>query len=600
MSNNFQRSDATRSNLVSSFCRTLHLAGQFSLELGGNLDGIDIAFESYGKLNKQKSNAILVCHSITGDSHLTKHNDKDIVGWWESLVGEGKYIDTTKYFVICSNVLGGCSGTTGPHSINPKTKKPYGKDFPRITIGDMIKLQKKFLQKIGIRSLFCVIGGSLGGIQALQWACSYPKMIKNCVVLASSAFLNSQALAFDIIGRNAIIRDPYYYAGQYYNKKKKPDVGLAIARMLGHITYLSKQSMEKKFDLDRQKPKNIQTNFEKEFSVGSYLAHQGDKFIERFDANSYITLSLAMDNFCLGKNKQELKKVLSKSQCRWLIISYTSDWLFPAQQSKQIVESLLHLGKSVSYCNIPSDCGHDAFLLDNELEDYGGIIQSFLNSSMQPINNNLQIQKKTAKDTSIFFQNRLDFQTIAKFIPQKASVLDLGCQDGELLAFFFAKGHEALGIELDYKQVKRGLQKGLRIIHSDLNHGLQSFHDQQFQFAIVSQTLQSIQNVKYLLNEVVRVAQKAIVSFPNFAFYPLRKMLYFEGKAPKARGWYDYEWYNTPNCRFPSILDFEELCDKIDIQIYDKIFLNSKEKKIVTKEANLNADNAVFVIRKNH
>lgn len=599
MTKGFHSSDSDRSGLVSSYCQTLHLAGCFPLELGGSLEGIDIAFETYGKLNSQKSNVILVCHAITGDSHLAKHHNEDIVGWWDSLVGDHKYIDTKKYFVICSNILGSCRGTTGPHSINPQTEKPYGKDFPRITIGDMVKAQKFFLEALKIKSLFCVIGGSLGGFQVLQWATHYPQMVKNCVLLASSAVLNSQALAFDIIGRNAIIRDPYYYQGQYYDKKKKPDVGLAIARMLGHITYLSKEAMEKKFESDRLQPKDISTDFEKIFSVGSYLAYQGDKFIERFDANSYITLSLAMDNFCLGKNKEELQKVLVKASCRWLVISFTSDWLFPAAQSKQIVESLLYLGKPISYCNIPSDCGHDAFLLKNELEDYGGAIQSFLKSSLQFAKPTPKT-KPTTKGTSIFFQDRIDFQTIAKFIPKKASLLDLGCEDGELLAFFNAKGHQAIGIELDYQQVKLGLQKGLQIIHSDLNNGLQSFCDRQFSFAIVSQTLQSIHNVEYLLKEVVRVSHKAIVSFPNFAFLPLRKMLYFEGKAPKSKGWYDYEWYNTPNCRFPSILDFEELCYQMNITISAKIFLNSETKEIITKNANRDADNAIFVVEKNN
>ena len=429
-----------------------------------------------------------------------------------------------------------------------KQKKPYGKDFPKITIQDIVKAQKQFLEQLKINSLLCVIGGSLGGFQALQWATAYPEMVRNCIILASSAFLNSQALAFDIIGRNAIIRDPYYANGQYYNQSKKPDIGLAIARMLGHITYLSKQSMEKKFQ-DRLSPRNIETNFEKEFAVGSYLAHQGNKFIERFDANSYITLSFAMDMFCLGKTKEELKKKLALSKCHWLFISFTSDWLFPASQSRQIVDSLLSLKRAVSYCNIPSDCGHDAFLLDNELEDYGGAIKSFLEKKY--LNNfSYKEARKYSKDTSIFFQDRIDFQTIAKFIPKNASILDLGCESGELIDFFSNKGHQVLGIELDYKQVKIGLQKALPIIHSDLNQGLQSFGNKQFDFAIVSQTLQSIKNVEYLLKEVVRVAKKAIVSFPNFAFFPLRKMLYFEGKAPKAKGWYDYEWYNTPNSRF--------------------------------------------------
>ena len=593
----FDSSDSTRSNFASSSRQILKLKGKFSLELGGSLENIEIAYETYGKLDTSKKNVVLVCHAITGDSHLAKHNEKDIPGWWDFLIGKKKYIDTEKYFVICSNILGSCLGTTGPHSINPKTKTPYGKSFPNITIKDMVKAQKLFLEELKIHSLFCVIGGSLGGFQVLQWAKDYPAMVKSCVVLASSTYLNIQALAFDVIGRNAILHDPHYNDGQYYEKKEKPNTGLAIARMLGHITYLSKQSMEQKFEFNRDKPKNIETDFEKKYSVGSYLAHQGDKFIERFDANSYISLSLAMDNFCLGKDKNALQEALAKTKCRWLILSFTSDWLFPALQSELIVEALLQLGKKVSYANIPSNCGHDAFLLADQLEDYGGAIQGFL-ESQQKNKTKITLSTQKSKKTSIFFQNRLDFQTIDKLISAKASLLDLGCEDGKLLEFFKEKGHDVVGVELDYQQVKIGLQKGLEIIHSDLNHGLQSFYKGQFDFVIVSQTLQSIQNIEYLLNEVVRVAKKAIISFPNFAFLPLREMLYLQGRAPKGAGWYNYEWYNSPNCRFPSILDFEELCQKMKIRICDKIFLNSEEKKIVKKDANLNADTAVFVIEK--
>ena len=599
MNKYFQNSDASIENLVSSFRQIIHLAESFPLELGGSLAGLDIAYESYGKLNKNKSNVVLICHAITGDSHVAKHTKNDIVGWWDSMVGADKYIDTNKYFVLCTNILGSCRGTTGPHSIDPQSQKPYCQDFPRITIGDMVNAQRLFLKALSIDSVLCVIGGSLGGFQALQWATQYPQIVKNCVILASSAHLNTQALAFDVIGRNAIIRDPNYQAGQYYDKQKKPDVGLAIARMLGHITYLSKQSMDKKFHKNKLTPRAIETDFEKKFSVGSYLAHQGDKFITRFDANSYICLSLAMDTFDLGSTKQELIKILEQSKCHWLIISYTSDWLFPAAQSNEIVEALLNLGKHISYCNIPSECGHDAFLLDDELEDYGGAIKSFLQKTYY--DNHLVTTKKAKivqKNTSIFFKERIDFQTIASLIPKEASLLDLGCQNGELLEFLSARGNNAIGIEVDYQQVKAGLKKGLRIIHSDLNQGLQSFQNQQFQFAIVSQTLQSICNVKYLLAEVVRVAAKTIVSFPNFAFLPLRKMLYFEGRSPKTKGWYNYEWFDTPNCRFPSILDFQELCEKMNIEVCDAIFLNTDTKEQIQKDPNRNADNAIFVIQK--
>ena len=594
-----ENSDSIRSPLVSKFRKVVHLNGALQLESGENLLNVKVAYESYGKLNPKKNNAILVCHAISGDSHMAKHSqekpdgEEDLVGWWDSVVGAGKYLDTNKYFVICSNILGSCRGTTGPHSINPKTKIAFGKDFPRITVDDMVQAQERLLTHLGIDSLLCVIGGSLGGFQALTWAVKFPKKVRGCIVLASSAYLNSQALAFDIVGRNAILQDPNYQDGQYYNSDKKPDVGLAIARMLGHITYLSRESMQEKFDADRFLPRDIATNFEKKFSVGSYLAHQGIKFVARFDANSYITLSLAMDSFNLGETKQKLKEQLAKSQCKWLLLSYTSDWLFPAKQSLEIVESLLALNKTVSYCNIPSIYGHDSFLLDSEANKHGSLITAFLTK----LDGETVTAKKNTphQKTNTFLKQRMDFKLITELVPKESRVLELGCQDAGLLQLF---SKDSLGIELDYSQVQSALSKGVEIIHHDLNFGLTSFNDKQFDLAILSQTLQSITNVELLLNEMLRVAEKSIVSFPNFAFKPLREMLFYKGRAPKAQGWYNYQWYNTPNSRFPSILDFQEFCKQKNIKICKSIFLDSESKKKIIKEPNLNADSALFLITK--
>ena len=570
-----------------------------------NLHNKEVGFEDYGKLNAEKKfccNTILICHAISGDSHVAKHSKMDIIGWWDNLVGAGKYIDTNQYYVLCTNILGSCRGTTGPHSIDPETGNPFGKNFPRITVEDMVEVQKRLLDALDIDSLHCVIGGSLGGFQAMQWAVQFPDRVKGCVVLASSAYLNSQALAFDIVGRNAILSDPNYADGQYYEKEKKPNVGLAIARMLGHITYLSKESMHEKFGQDRFLPRNISTSFEKKFSVGSYLAYQGDKFVERFDANSYVSLSLAMDTFNLGETPKKLKNTLNKTQCKWLIISYTSDWLFPANQSQEIVSSLLSLDKTVSYCNIPSNCGHDAFLLDSELEDHGSSIQAFLQKISGEVTftvNSKPHHKQQA--TSIFFDKRLDFQFIADLVSKNSKILDLGCQNGELLQLLHKTGKaklKTIGVELQFELVKESLKKGLEVIHSDINQGLSSFYNKQFDLVILSQTLQSITEVEYLIQEMLRIAKKSIVSFPNFAFRPLREMLYEQGRAPRAKGWYSYHWYDTPNSRFPSILDFQEFCEEKKIKIEKSIFLDSTSKKEIIKEANLNADSAVFVISK--
>ena len=263
-------------------------------------------YETYGQLNPPGDNAILICHAISGDSHVAQHDAADDPGWWDILVGPGKPVDTNRFFVICPNLLGGCRGTTGPGSLNPATGKPYGADFPTITIGDMVEVQRRLLDHLGIGQLVAVIGGSVGGHQTFTWATRHPDRLRGAVVLASSPRLTSQALAFDVVGRNAIRRDPFFHGGQYYDQPHGPAVGLALARMIGHITYLSPEAMSQKFEADRLHPREEAIEFEKTFSVGSYLGHQGTKFVERFDANSYLTLSLAMDLFDLGGTPEQL------------------------------------------------------------------------------------------------------------------------------------------------------------------------------------------------------------------------------------------------------------------------------------------------------
>ena len=250
-------------------------------------------------------------------------------------------IDTDQYFVICPNLLGGCRGTTGPGSINPATGKPYGRDFPTITLADMVDVERLLVDHLGVRQLRAVVGGSLGGHQALTWATRYPERVRGVIGLATSPRLTSQALAFDVVGRNAILRDPHFCGGQYYGRLDGPAVGLALARMIGHITYLSREAMREKFEADRFHPRDVAVEFEKKFSVGSYLGYQGAKFVERFDANSYVTLSLAMDLFDLGSTPEELARAFAPARCRWLIVSFSSDWLFPPDQSRDIVNALI-------------------------------------------------------------------------------------------------------------------------------------------------------------------------------------------------------------------------------------------------------------------
>src|ERR1051325_3572565 len=335
-----ESSDSARNAKPLRYVQSARLERPLDLELGGRLDEVTVAYETYGRLNAARDNAILVCHAISGDSHVGRHDENDDAGWWDIAVGPGKTIDTDRFFVVCPNLLGGCRGPTGPGCLNPATGKPYGRDFPTITVADMVEVQRRLLEQLGIQQLLAVVGGSLGGHQALFWAARHSERVRGVIALATSARLGSQALAFDVVGRNAILRDPDFHRGQYYDKPRGPEVGLAIARMIGHITYLSPEAMTQKFEADRLQPREVAIEFEKRFSVGSYLGHQGAKFVERFDANSYLTLSMAMDLVDLGKTPEELAAAFRAARCRWLVVSFSSDWLFPPEQSRDVVNAL--------------------------------------------------------------------------------------------------------------------------------------------------------------------------------------------------------------------------------------------------------------------
>jgi homoserine O-acetyltransferase len=604
----FDSSDSVRTARPLKHCKKLKLTEPVHLELDGSLDGVMVAYETYGRLDKRGDNAVLICHALSGDSHAARHDEHDDPGWWEAAVGPGKPVDTDKYFVICPNVLGGCRGTTGPGSPNPATGMPYGADFPTITTGDIVEVQRRLVEHLGIRKLRAVIGGSMGGHQVLEWATQFPDLVETAVALATSARLTTQALAFDVIGRNAIIRDPNFRGGWYYGPSVKragasgnsgPNVGLALARMLGHITYLSPQAMAEKFEADRLKPRDVPTEFEKKFSVGSYLAYQGDKFVERFDANSYVTISLAMDLFDLGRTPEELRRNLAKSQCRWLVVSYTSDWLFPPLQAQEIVHALLALGKPVTYANVTSACGHDAFLLPDDIAIYGELIRAALanHPSEQDVKSDRDEDVYVDSRTSIFHPHRLDYDRIVDLIPASASVLDVGCGTGSLLARLRSRGERKLmGVELSEKAVVAAAQRGFDIVHADLNDGLSAFNDDQFDYVVLSHTLQSVRDVERVLVEILRVGRKGIVSFPNFGYHKLRKMLAEHGRAPESPGLLRYKWYDSPNIRFFTIADFDEFCRERGIRVHERIALDIEEGKEVAGDANLLADMAIFVI----
>ncbi len=600
----FQSSDTARSGRLLKHVNNFQFDGPLKLELGGRLQGINVAYETYGRLNSSKDNAILICHALSGDSHVARHNEDDDPGWWDIAIGPGKPIDTNRYFVICPNALGGCRGTTGPNSLNPATGRRFGAEFPRITAGDIVEMQCVLIDHLGIHRLLAVIGGSMGGHQVLTWATRHPDRVAGAIALATSARLTTQALAFDVVGRNAIRRDPNFKHGRYIDHDTAPAVGLALARMLGHITYLSPESMREKFEPNRLQTREFDTEFEKQFSVGSYLAYQGDKFVERFDANSYIKLSLAMDLFDLGKTPEELSARLFRSECRWLIISFTSDWLFPPEQSQELANVLLGLGKQVSYCNVVSRCGHDAFLLSDDLPVYGELMRAFLDSADNEQINDIRKDEisNPQSPASIFGPNgshRIDYDQIVQLIRTDASVLDLGCGRGSLLANLRSNGNRRLtGLELSETDVLACLRRGLDVVQADLNSGLAAFAEAQFDYVVLSHTLQAVRDVERLISEMLRVGRRSIVSFPNFAYIKLRKMLSEQGKSPNSSGLLRYKWYNTPNIRFFSITDFEDFCRERAIHIHERVALDTEEQKVITGDANLLADMALFVISK--
>jgi len=353
------------------------------LSNGEKLGPVTIAYETYGTLNSEKNNAILLNHALSGSSHAAGNyssTDKN-PGWWDEYVGPGKAFDTSIYFVICSNVISGCSGSTGPSSINPSTGRPYGLDFPMITIADMVNAQYHLVKHLGIDKLLAVSGGSMGGMQALQWTISYPEMVNSCVAIATSASLSAQGIAFNEVGRQAIYNDPAWNSGNYYDGEV-PRAGLSLARMIGHITYLSEKNMHEKFGRNFKDSGVREKNLSSEYMVESYLRHQGIKFVERFDANSYIYITRAIDHFDLKEDHGgNLTFAFENVLANYLVISFTTDWLYPSDNSREIVRALRVNGKNVNYTDIVTDNGHDSFLLPSDVVEKN--ISNFLKSEFK-------------------------------------------------------------------------------------------------------------------------------------------------------------------------------------------------------------------------
>lgn len=573
---------------------------ELELDCGRKLGPITLAYETYGMLNADKSNAVLIVHALSGDAHAAGyHADDDRKpGWWDNMIGPGKGFDTDRYFVICSNVLGGCMGSTGPGSIDPATGRPYGLDFPIITIGDMVQAQRHLIDHLDIPTLLAVAGGSMGGMQTLDWITRYPERVRAGLVIASTPLLSAQALAFDSVGRSAIQADAAFQDGRYYGKDVPSD-GLSIARMLAHITYLSDVSMRAKFGRALRNSAEYNWDFESEFSVETYLDYQGTQFVNRFDANSYLYITKAINYFDIAANFGSLDAAMARVDGKVLVLSYTSDWLYPPYQSEEVVYALLRQRKDVSYCMIESDAGHDAFLLEVDVMEK--IVGGFLAHVMQSIPDAadaiaLDTPKQPPYATqSIYEGERVDYDMIVDLVDEGSRVLDLGCADGELLSRLIrTKSVKGMGVEVDQTRIVNCIRRGISVLHANLDEGLSGFPDNSFDYVILSMTLQVVKKPDVVMKEMVRIGKKCIVSFPNFAYWKVR-LLTLAGKAPVTRN-LPFEWYNSPNRHVLSVRDFREFCAAHGFRIERELPLSSRGGYFANTWPNLFADEALYIL----
>lgn len=572
------------------------------LESGAKLGPITLAYETYGALNEDRSNAILVVHALSGDAHAAgKHQPEDRKpGWWDALIGPGKAFDTNQYFVLCSNVIGGCMGSTGPASTNPATGKPYGLDFPFVTIGDMVRAQNELVRHLGIEQLLAVAGGSMGGMQVLDWATRYPDALRSALVIATSYRNGAQQIAFHAVGRHAIQEDGEFSAGNYYDKES-PANGLAIARMLAHITYLSDESMSAKFGRRLRGNDALRFDLGKEFSVESYLDHQGEQFVNRFDANTYLYISKAIDYFDISAQYGSLDAAMARVNAKTLVLSFSSDWLYPPRQSEEIVYSLTRQQKDVTYCNVESNFGHDAFLL--EFGVMTPVIEGFLKHTMHPDRpckrcsdnvHKMLVEPPAVALNSIYTGRRVDYDLICDLVEEGSRVLDVGSGSGELLCRLNRdRKTRGMGLELSEQHVVSAIECGISVVQADIDKGLEALPDQSFDYAILSMTLQVIQKPDLVLREMLRVGKKCIVSFPNFGLWRVRAKSLLQGRAPVTRN-LPYSWYQSPNRHVLSIKDFRAFCEHLNIHIEKELPLTAEG--VASFWPNLFAEEALYVI----
>lgn len=537
--------------------------GGLRLESGGLLKRIDVRYEECGAPMRD-DNVIFICHALTGDAHVAgiRPGETKPSGWWEGMIGPGRAIDTGRWHIICANVLGGCSGTTGPMSINPDTGRPYGSSFPQYTFSDAVDVYRMLLRQLGVKKLAALIGGSYGGLQVMDWITRCPDEMERACLIATSASLNTQALAFDVVGRASITDDPAWLGGDYYETGdgKGPRIGLASARQLAHITYLSRELLQEKFRRELQKNfveapaeerARRDAEFKTYFQIESYLDYQAMKFVRRFDANSYLHITRSMDLFDAGARYGSLDAACARVKAKCLVASYQNDILFTEWQSKEITESLLRSGKDVAYCHLEAGTGHDSFLTD--ISDLSGLIAGFLGDR---------------KPKVMKWQRRL-YRNVASMVPHGAHVLDIGCGDGTLLNVLREdRGVKGDGVEIDIDKFKEAVADGHNAFWEDADEGLSVVPDGHYDVAVVSDTLQEVRNPRGLLHEALRIADEAIVSFPNFASYRIRLTLGLAGRLPVSKS-LPFQWYDTPNIHCITLKDFRALCRAEGIDIVE-------------------------------
>ena len=545
-----------------------------SLACGQWLPRYELAYETYGELNADASNAVLVCHALNASHHVAGYyaDDHDNVGWWDNMIGPGKPLDTKRFFVVGVNNLGSCFGSSGPLSINPDTGRPWGGDFPLVTVEDWVDAQAKLADRLGIAQFAAVMGGSLGGMQALAWAVRYPQRIRHALVIAAAPNLSAQNIAFNEVARQAIMTDPDFHDGQFAAHATLPRRGLRVARMIGHITYLSDLQMEEKFG--RALHEGLRFSFAPEFQIESYLRYQGDKFAEYFDANTYLRITKALDYYDPASGTGgDLARALAPAQCKFLVAAFTTDWRFPPARSREIVKALVDRRHDVSYAEIDAPHGHDAFLLDDP--QYHALVRTYFESIASDADYStfrFGAEVKRQVDERDRQSRRADFATIASWVTPGAQVLDLGCGDGSLLSWLIRERNvKGYGIEIADTGVLASVRSGINVLQSDLESGLAGFDDASFDCVILSQTLQAMRHTEEIVAEMLRVGREVIVTFPNFGHWSHRWQI-LKGRMPVSDE-LPYQWYDTPNIHLCTVADFDAFLRERNCVVENRVVL---------------------------